>query len=46
MYKIPRATVEDQPEPFWFSTLTGITVASGAVPLIGAELPGAVPSWS
>jgi hypothetical protein len=34
-YTIPAATIDDHPEPFWFSTLTGMTVALGAVPLTG-----------
>jgi hypothetical protein len=29
---MPAATTDDQPEPFWFNTFTGITVASGATP--------------
>src|SRR5690349_17533797 len=42
---MPRATTDDQPEPFWLSTLTGITVAIGATPLAGGRVrqePGIV----
>ena len=37
MYMMPRATTEDHPKPGFLSTLTGMTLALGAVPLI--EMP-------
>jgi len=37
-YTMPAATTDDQPEPFWLSTFTGMTFARGAVPLIATPL--------